>query len=117
MAQNKKVYFSTYIDINNITMDPSNTNIGSHRYLLKIPFLNRPTGKTAIVIMKNPSMASKKDSDKRLLSDDTIYRVCDYLYKLNNPMFKEVIILNLMSIYGGTLSKLIPSYLFQLFNH
>lgn len=107
MAQNKKVYFSNYIDINNITTKPAITNMGSHRYFLKIPFLNRTTGKTAIVIMKNPSMAGKKDSNGRLLSDDTIYSVCDYLFKSENPKFKEVIILNIMSIYGGTLNKIL----------
>ncbi|MGE7910792.1 DUF1643 domain-containing protein [Lysinibacillus xylanilyticus] len=107
MSPNKKVYFSNYIDIDNITTKPEITNMGSHRYFIKIPFLNRSTGKTAIVIMKNPSMAGKTDNKGRLLSDDTIYNVCDYLFKSQTPKFKEVIILNIMSIYGGTLSNIL----------
>ncbi|TCN18951.1 uncharacterized protein DUF1643 [Mesobacillus foraminis] len=51
--------------------------------------------------MKNPSKAGKYDSiAQRKLSDETIYRVTDYLYK-HDQNFSKVIILNLFAIYSS----------------
>jgi len=52
--------------------------------------------------MKNPSEAGKIDHNNRLLSDDTVYNVLDYFYKLG---YCKVIILNLFAIYGGSFNK------------
>ncbi|QVY61951.1 DUF1643 domain-containing protein [Cytobacillus gottheilii] len=48
-------------------------------------------------------------NEKRIISDDTIYTVLDYLYKQKQYNIKEVTIVNLMSIFSGTLSNIIKS--------
>jgi trehalose-6-phosphate synthase len=107
----KHVLFSEYVNQQLITTKPcflSEDN--DHRYSISIPFNNRENGVTAIVIMKNPSAAGKiieLDKKNKMLSDDTIYNVLDYLYKLSKPVIKKVIIVNLMSVYSGTLSNVI----------
>jgi hypothetical protein len=112
----KAVLFSTYINEHLITTNPiSITNSTPHRYSIRIPFKNRNevNAVNAIVIMKNPSAAGKKvkvnNNNNRILSDDTIYTVLDYLYKQKQYYIKEVIIVNLMSIYSGTLSNIIKT--------
>ena len=110
----KPVLFSTYINENNITTIPTKIeNNTKHRYAINIPFKNRENLKnsvSAIVILKNPSAAGKFisiNNTKRRQSDDTIYRVLDYLYKFEQTVIKDVTIVNLMSIFGGTLSTII----------
>lgn len=75
-----------------------------HRFFITIPFLNRKDGGHAIVILKNPSNAGKEDTQGRKVSDDTIYKVTDYLYKLGS--IKKVTIVNLFTMVSGT-----PNYL------
>lgn len=77
-----------------------------HRYSLTIPYVGREEGGHAIVIMKNPSNAGKYDEQGRRVSDDTIYMVLDYIYKLQNYSIKYVTILNLFTLTGGTLKDL-----------
>lgn len=110
---NKYILFSDYIDENNISSEPIKIyNKTQHRYSITIPFKDRDnkSGISVIVIMKNPSTAGKfvkVNGIKRRQSDDTIYRVLDYLYKQKEYNIKEVVIVNLMSIYSGTLSNII----------
>lgn len=66
---------------------------------MTISFLGREEGGHAIVILKKTSKAGKLDEDNRKLSDDTIYKVLDYLNKHENN-YAKVTILNLFSIYG-----------------
>lgn len=56
--------------------------------------------------MKNPSNAGKKDENGLRTSDDTIYKVLDYLYKQTNYKIKKVTILNLFTMVNGN-----PAYL------
>lgn len=58
--------------------------------------------------MQNPSNTERIENN-RILSDNKIYKVCDYLYKSITPLFREIIILNLMSIYGGQLKNVLPT--------
>lgn len=58
-------YDETYIDINNIKVD----EVGKYRYSLYIPFKSCLTDfedKIVLVIMKNPSIADSKKSDKTI---------------------------------------------------
>ncbi|WP_163971806.1 DUF1643 domain-containing protein [Oceanobacillus halotolerans] len=102
MAERKAVYFSKYIQEDGIVTVPYNINEeGLYRYSMTIPFKGRDNSKKAIVIMKNPSKAGKFDSQaQRKISDETIYRVTDYLYK-HEQNYSEVIILNLFAIYSS----------------
>ncbi|WP_371069656.1 DUF1643 domain-containing protein [Sediminibacillus sp. JSM 1682029] len=103
----KKIYFSSYIDTEKIITEPAIIFNSSYRYSLEIPFKNRKEGPTAVVIMKNPSKAGLIDDDSQeILSDDTIYKVCDYLYK-SKLKFKKVIVLNLFPIYGSTFKNIV----------
>lgn len=98
----KEVYFSKYIDEGNIVMDPSIYNANEdtlHRYSLTLSFRDREGGGHAIVILKNPSNAGKEDDTGRRLSDDTIYKVTDYLYKKKS--FQKITIINLFTIVSG----------------
>ncbi|HDR7869740.1 TPA: DUF1643 domain-containing protein [Bacillus wiedmannii] len=102
----KKVYFSKYINEEKIILEPNITSRykndeedKKHRFSMTIPFWGRRDGGHAVVILKNPSKAGKLDEDNRKLSDDTIYKVLDYLYKHENN-YAKVTILNLFSIYG-----------------
>lgn len=105
----KSVYFSQFVDVERIETIPKtikNKNLDRYRYSLTIPFKERSSGPTAVVIMKNPSKAGFFDEDnKKLLSDDTIYRVCDYIYK-RKEKFSKLIILNLFPIYGSTFKNI-----------
>ncbi|WP_167520138.1 DUF1643 domain-containing protein [Bacillus luti] len=110
----KPILFSTYVNENNITTIPTKIKSNTrHRYVIKIPFKNRENLKnsvSAIVILKNPSAAGKfitLNDTKRRQSDDTIYKILDYLYKYKKNTIKDVTIVNLMSIFGGTLSTII----------
>nr|WP_259547363.1 DUF1643 domain-containing protein [Heyndrickxia oleronia] len=111
----KTVLFSYYINEGSIITNPSAvTKDSTHRYSIRIPFKNRKEKNAinAIVIMKNPSAAGKKvkiNNKTRIISDDTIYTVLDYLYKQKQYYVKEVITVNLMSIYSGTLSNIIKT--------
>lgn len=105
---NKDILFSEYVDTDNISTNPKMiTDTTQHRHSIQIPFKDKEFGITAIVIMKNPSAAGRKNNEGKILSDDTIYNVLDYLYKLKDPIINNVIIVNLMSIYSGTLSNII----------
>nr|WP_255358543.1 DUF1643 domain-containing protein [Halobacillus sp. KGW1] len=74
---------------------------------MTVPFKTRLSDRVAVVIMKNPSRAGIHDAKmKRKISDDTIYKVCDYLYK-DSFDFSKVIILNLFPIFGPTFKSLI----------
>ncbi|WP_107950270.1 DUF1643 domain-containing protein [Lysinibacillus parviboronicapiens] len=98
----KEVYFSEYIDEENIVMDPPIYNANEdtlHRYSLTLSFRDRKGGGHAIVILKNPSKAGKEDNTGRRLSDDTIYKVSDYLYKKKS--YQKITILNLFTIVSG----------------
>jgi hypothetical protein len=104
----KKVYFSNFIDEGKIKMQPQSLNETDHdgilhRFSLTIPFREKREGGHAIVIMKNPSNAGKKDENGLRISDDTIYKVLDYLYKQTKY---KVTILNLFTMVNGT-----PAYL------
>ncbi|OBZ07576.1 hypothetical protein A8L34_25935 [Bacillus sp. FJAT-27264] len=105
----KRFYFSSYIDEESIKTNPENIEDegGLYRYSIRIPFIDAAerSGKRAIVIMKNPSKAGKYDLvAERKLSDDTIYKVLDYLYK-HEENFSEVIILNLFALYGSVFNN------------
>lgn len=103
----KTVYFSNFIDEKNIAMNPNSFDSNKktlHRFSITIPFHNRKDGGHAIVILKNPSNAGKEDTQGRKVSDDTIYKVTDYLYKLGNV--QKITIVNLFTIVSGT-----PDYL------
>ncbi|WP_242243356.1 DUF1643 domain-containing protein [Bacillus cereus group sp. BfR-BA-01309] len=76
-----------------------------HRFSMTIPFLGREEGGHAIVILKNPSKAGKLDKGNRKLSDETIYKVLDYLYKHENN-YAKVTVLNLFSIYGSVFKSI-----------
>lgn len=103
----RKIFFSSYIDTDGIITDPAIISNTNYRNSLEIPFKNRKLGPTAVVIMKNPSKAGLIDSDtQKVLSDDTIYKVCDYLYK-HKLKFKRVIVLNLFPIYGSTFKNIV----------
>lgn len=68
---------------------------GKYRYLLRIPLVKNPT-KRLLVILKNPSAASQKESDY------TINKVLKYLYKNKKKLgYDEVIIANLFAYYAG----------------
>lgn len=103
----KTVYFSNFIDEKNIEMNPISLDANEktlHRFSITIPFHNRKDGGHAIVILKNPSNAGKEDTRGRKVSDDTIYKVTDYLYKLGS--ITKVTIVNLFTMVNGT-----PDYL------
>lgn len=99
----KTVYFSNFIDVENIEMNPKffdSSEKTLHRFSITIPFHNRKDGGHAIVILKNPSNAGKEDTEGRRVSDDTIYKVTDYLYKLGSV--NKVTIVNLFTMVSGT---------------
>jgi hypothetical protein len=101
----KNIYFSNYVNEEKILPNPNNTDDENqmYRYSLRIPFKDAEirSGSKAIVIMKNPSKAGRKDTLRNIkLSDDTIYRVLDYLYK-HELNFSEVIVLNLFALYAS----------------
>ncbi|OXB96855.1 MULTISPECIES: DUF1643 domain-containing protein [Bacillus] len=76
-----------------------------YRYSMTIPFKGRHNSKKAIVIMKNPSKAGKYDVQaQRKVSDETIYRVTDYIYK-HEQNYSKIIILNLFAIYSSLFDK------------
>ncbi|ARI78801.1 DUF1643 domain-containing protein [Halobacillus mangrovi] len=107
----RKILFSSYVDEERIVTTPKEIelrNIANHyRYLISIPFRNRIKQRIAVVIMKNPSEAGIFDNSiNRRLSDDTIYNVCDYLYK-HSFNFSKVIILNLFPIFGPNMKNLV----------
>lgn len=54
--------------------------------------------------MKNPSQAGNHNDNNSLISDDTIYRALNYLFK--SKLFSKVIILNMFAKYEGTFTKL-----------
>lgn len=97
------MYFSSFIDKENIEMNPSFFDSSEkihHRFSITIPFHNRIDGGHAIVILKNPSNAGKEDIQENKVSDDTMYKITDYLYKLGS--IKKVTIVNLFSRVSGT---------------
>jgi hypothetical protein len=97
------VYFSSYCDEENIEKEFD----GNLRYFLTIPYRNRENGAHAAVILKNPSNAGKRDNSYRLVSDDTVYHVLDYFYKIKREdqyVFSKVTILNLYPHIGGTVN-------------
>ncbi|MGX9135474.1 DUF1643 domain-containing protein [Rummeliibacillus sp. JY-2-4R] len=99
----KTVYFSNFIEVENIEMNPKlfdSSEKTLHRFSITIPFRNRKDGGHAIVILKNPSNAGKEDTGGRRVSDDTIYKVTDYLYKLGSV--NKVTIVNLFTMVSGT---------------
>jgi hypothetical protein len=102
MSERKTVYFSNFVQEEQISTVPNNiTEDALYRFKMTIPFKERNNTRKAIVIMKNPSKAGKFDSDvQKKISDETIYRVTDYLYK-HEQNFSKVIILNLFSIYSS----------------
>ncbi|MBT2730558.1 DUF1643 domain-containing protein [Bacillus sp. ISL-75] len=103
----KTVSFSNFIDEENIMMNPKffdSSEKTLHRFSITIPFHNRIDGGHAIVILKNPINAGKEDTQRRKVSDDTIYKITDYLYKLGNV--QKVTIVNLFTMVSGT-----PDYL------
>lgn len=65
----------------------SNSNL---RYLLEIPLKNN-TGKTVLVIMKNPSLADKNKSDHTI---NNVLKFC------NSKQFSAVYIMNLYAYYS-----------------
>ncbi|QYK62567.1 DUF1643 domain-containing protein [Paenibacillus sp. S25] len=99
----KNIYFSTYVNTNGVKVFPNNIKTNhDYRYSLTIPFIGRDGGPTAVVIMKNPSRAGLfKETIEKMLSDDTVYNVCDYVYK-RDEKFSKLIILNLFPVYGPT---------------
>jgi hypothetical protein len=100
------VYFSDYVDEENILVNPINdivTNSICHRFSITIPFKQRTNGGHVLVFMKNPSDAGKIYNNKKI-SDDTLYKVLDYLYKTER--FSKVTILNLFTIVYGTASNI-----------
>ncbi|MED3962840.1 DUF1643 domain-containing protein [Niallia taxi] len=106
LKHRKPVYFSKYIDVEHIHTEPNTIDASDlYRYSISMPFKERHQSKKAIVIMKNPSKAGKFDMKfQRKLSDETIYRVTDYLYK-HEQNFSNVIILNLFAIYSSIFDK------------
>ncbi len=105
----KTYYFSSYIDEDGIVTHPAViSESDKYRYSIQIPFKDRDQkkGKIAVVIMKNPSKAGRKESlpnnQTRRISDETIYRVLDYLYK-HPEDFSSVIILNIFALYASVL--------------
>lgn len=100
----KKVYFSEYCNHNGIT-PVFDDEEGEYRYQLTIPFNFRENNKHAIVIMKNPSNAGRKDMHGNYLSDDTVYRILDYLYKHENK-YSKVTIFNLYPHICGESKKI-----------
>ncbi|MFD0588624.1 DUF1643 domain-containing protein [Paenibacillus sp. GCM10027627] len=104
---NKSVYFSSFVDDKKIATNPKTIhNNDEYRYSLTIFFKRKVAGPTAVVIMKNPSKAGIIDeTNKKLLSDDTIYHVCDYIFK-RQEKFSKLIILNLFPIYGSTFKNI-----------
>jgi hypothetical protein len=92
-----EVYFSKYCNEAEIAAEFDET--GDYRYLLTVPF-NRRNSKHAVVIMKNPSNAGKQGENGKYISDDTVYRVLDYLFK-NENNYSKVTILNLFPHIGG----------------
>lgn len=61
----KKIYFSSYVDVKNIQMNPEFFDEPEHdeilhRFSLTIPFRERDGGGQTIVIMKNLSNAGKQ---------------------------------------------------------
>lgn len=107
---NKTILFSSYIDIKNIETIPKEIELikpdNDYRYSITIPFKNRKKERVAIIIMKNPSKAGIYDHQtQNKISDETIYNVCDYIYK-HKYKFSKVIILNLFPIYGSTFKNI-----------
>ncbi|WP_066303987.1 DUF1643 domain-containing protein [Bacillus sp. FJAT-29814] len=108
--EKKPIYFSNFIDEENIITDPPLNEIDTsyYRYSITMPFKkrNQKKEKTAVVIMKNPSKAGKYDcNNNRRLSDETIYKVTDYVYK-HEENFSKVIILNLFAVYGSVFNSI-----------
>ncbi|WP_456028115.1 DUF1643 domain-containing protein [Bacillus cereus] len=106
MSERKPIYFSKYIDEEYILTEPNIINGNDlYRYSMTIPFKGRHNSKKAIVIMKNPSKAGKYDVQaQRKFSDETIYRVTDYIYK-HEQNYSKIIILNLFAIYSSLFDK------------
>ena len=99
----KPVYFSSFIAKEKIEMHPSFLETSEkihHRFSITIPFHDRINGGHAIVILKNPSNAGKEDFQDKKVSDDTIYKITDYLYKLGS--IQKVTIVNLFSRVSGS---------------
>ena len=79
--------------ITNISLDKTD----SKRYWLKLVF-DESEAQSIVVILKNPSRADK------LVSDKTVYNVCNYIYKNRNKVTElrnigSITILNLITHY------------------
>ncbi|MFD2706979.1 DUF1643 domain-containing protein [Salibacterium lacus] len=107
----KKIYFSHYVDEKNIHMNPEvfeerDEQGFLHRFSLTIPFHHKNNDRQAVVIMKNPSNAGILDDEGFKTSDDTLYRILDYLYKQPDCDIGKVTIVNLYTMVNGTASYL-----------
>jgi hypothetical protein len=90
MENEKSINYPPFVEKERIEIN----RYAENRYSLKIPIGKNK--ENIIVIMKNPSTADEKETDR------TIHRVLSYIHKSNNEILKDigtVIILNLMPIY------------------
>jgi hypothetical protein len=81
--------YPPFVDVENIKEEPANSD--EYRYVLKIPFVNREDKSAVVVVLKNPSKATK-DENK---CDVTISKVCNVAY---NAGYGMVIVHNLFPI-------------------
>lgn len=104
----KVIYFSNFVDEAKIEVNPINQLEEKgvvHRFYITIPFKNRNNGGHVYVFMKNPSNAGKIDESNKKISDDTLYKVLDFINKHENN-FRKVTILNLFTVVNGTSSNI-----------
>lgn len=89
--------YRPYVFKNNIEIIEDKGKL--YRYLLRIPFSKQPQNR-ALIILKNPSIATGKSSDY------TVNKVCDYCYQKG---FDEVLILNLFSFRAKDASNMVQA--------
>jgi len=89
------------VDTNKITIDEKQINGNRFRYSLTIPLKNKGS-QTLLVVMMNPSKATKEQSDS------TINRVIRYVTK-NRLGYSQISVVNLYPIYE-TFSRCLQNY-------
>jgi hypothetical protein len=78
--------YPSFVDVENIKEEPANS--AEYRYVLKIPFADCKDKPAVVVVLKNPSIATKNENK----CDVTISKVCNVTY---NAGYGMVIVHNL----------------------
>jgi hypothetical protein len=91
--------YPSFVDVENIKEEPANS--AEYRYVLKIPFADCKDKPAVVVVLKNPSKATKNKCDV------TISKVCNVAY---NSHYGMVIVHNLFPFRSTK-----PEYVFSNF--